>query len=199
MVKYFTISGFILTLFFVCFQYSNAFAQDIEMTQTYSLQHPDDDVLLPDHEKKEQEQKIIEMDFDDIPEAYLAEAEEYRKHCQTRRLLNTYYNCDCMALEYLQTRIDDGPTVDKSKIMLKISKSGSCVDITNAAGAMYTECKSMAPLMPVKGNTEDFCSCVGTTYAKTFKAAGVTPSSQTMGRLQRRAVSECSRKIYTLP
>jgi hypothetical protein len=162
--------------------------------QTYSLQQQKQDQLLP-HKDDEEPKDVRHMNLEDIPDRYLKEAEEYRQYCQQRNLLRTYYNCDCMALEYLQTRIDLGPSIDRTAIIIKIG--GTCVDVTNAAGLAYKECKDMWSLLGLRTNEERYCSCVGSTYAKMYKAAGLQPSSRVFSRIKNNAMSVCRRQIYT--
>ncbi len=138
--------------------------------------------------------KVMDLDLSEIPDVYLIEAENYRKHCQKRVLLRTYYNCECMAMEYLEKRIDVGPSMDESGIVMRLSNQ--CVDVTNAAGQMYKQCHDTSSLMGLRGDAERYCSCVGNNYAKIFKASNVKPSSQTFARIQSKAMRFCRAQQY---
>lgn len=130
----------------------------------------------------------------DYPEAYLVEAEKFRLYCQGKPSMSDYYDCGCLAVEYLKRRNDVGPFTHGSSIMSDIS--GTCQDATGAAGTMYNQCVGKSPSLPEGTDVEAFCSCFGNAYAELFVKMNRKPSSKTSIALHTMAKAKCRAELF---
>lgn len=168
-----TLKTLCLMLVLIAFPMGGTFAQD----------NPE-----PAAEEQQQEQPP-EDDLSNIPDEYIFEANEFHDYCLSKPQLKNHYNCKCMALKYLDQRIESGPAKNKSSIMMDIR--GECTDLTEAAGYQYQHCMANAVLMPSEIPPETFCECYANTYAKLFKLYKVSPSSTVSVKLETQAMISC--------
>lgn len=139
---------------------------------------------------QEQEQTESLEKYTDIPEEYWIEAENFKAYCDKDYRLKTNYDCECFAMKFLDARIDFGPYVTRSQIMMEIGNS--CISAVNIAGESYTECMAAPTLVPGRHDPEEFCSCVANAYAKLYDRAGVSFTSKTRVALKSRAMASCT-------
>ncbi len=124
-----------------------------------------------------------------IPNEWFQEADAFLKKCEGKPTLTQYYNCDCLAAEYLQERIKN-PNIDESAIMMEISHS--CVDASEAAGYQYERCLGNSPLLPRKMDPQEYCTCYANTYAKAFERYKTSVNSKVIVELQTQAHIACT-------
>ena len=55
-------------------------------------------------------------EYDDIPDEYIEEADDYFGKCTQNYLTSQYVNCACMSTALLRERIEAGPTVPQNAI-----------------------------------------------------------------------------------
>ncbi len=137
-------------------------------------------------------------DLDDVPDEYIEEAISYNEYCHSTSI-SRHQNCECLAARYLDKRIEMGPEVDESSIMLAIE--GKCPDATEAAGHHYNQCIANGPIMPGEIPLEEFCECFANTYAKLFELYKLKPNSRTFVHVQTQAMVTCrdpqlAKKLY---
>ncbi len=136
--------------------------------------------------------------FDNVPDAFFREADNFRAECYGDVVRGWYYNCECLAYEYLEARIKN-PKVPKSSITLIISNK--CVDASGAAGFQFDQCiNSRAPKDRSK-ESEEYCTCFANTFARLFEQSGAAPSTSLYGYLQSQAMIAChdpslARQLY---
>jgi hypothetical protein len=126
---------------------------------------------------------------EDIPDKYIEEAYEFNNKCETDFVLSQYYNCDCLAVKYLDKRIETGPRTSAQSIMMSINKE--CKDAARAAGYYYQQCMENSQTMGTDVPTEDFCKCLGNTYAKLYEHYDFEPGSKVFVNLQAQALVAC--------
>lgn len=134
--------------------------------------------------------------FDDIPDVYLEEATAFEEKCSTDPHLSRYYNCECLAVKFLDERIERGPAPSQSFIMQAIQ--GQCFDTIKLAGEEYTRC--------LNGNFDDEelskrCACIANTQAKLHELSRSAPTSRKNVAIKSRALTMCknpdlARRLY---
>ncbi len=137
----------------------------------------------------------------EIPTAYIDEAIAYGEKCAANPQMTQYYNCECMAVRYLDERVEVGPDTNESLIALKIDNQ--CRDGTQAAGVMYSKCLRGGLRPPEGMDLDKFCSCVGNTYAKLYENGRSSMSSGLYIAMRSRSITACqnpdlSRRVYSL-
>ncbi len=129
--------------------------------------------------------------YKDVPDAYLNEARAFNARCDSNPTMRQYYNCECLAAKYLDTRISMGKNADSSVIELAISRQ--CADASGAAGYQYRGCMQN-PMMPSDrtGSAEEFCTCYANTYARIYERAKIAPSSKAFVQIRTQSLMACS-------
>ena len=128
---------------------------------------------------------------DDIPEEYIQEAQDFQDYCGTQFTYLRYHDCECLAANYLQTRIDMGPFAEQGEIELAINDS--CFDIPKIAGESYAGCAADSALLPAGDDVEGFCECMANSYAKGFERANRRVTSKLIVNLRTSAIVNCAR------
>ena len=114
-------------------------------------------------------QKDAPLDnMSDIPDDYIMESNEFAEICRNDDEMPLYFDCRCLAVEYLDHRIDVGPDISSSTIRNRLGEN--CKDGTGIAGKLYEECISDFRNMPDVSDPEEYCECVGSGFARQFEA-----------------------------
>ena len=129
-------------------------------------------------------------DLSDIPDEYIIEASQFGEYCRNDHTMPKYFDCRCMAVAYLDKRIERGPYVSASSIRNKITKE--CKDASGAAGDVYQHCLTDIENAPTHLDPEEYCSCYGNTYAETFERFNGLVTAKTDVALKARAKTICS-------
>ncbi|MCK6417786.1 MAG: hypothetical protein L6Q57_02460 [Alphaproteobacteria bacterium] len=127
--------------------------------------------------------------YADLPDAYFEEADDFQNYCTQQHILRNYYDCQCLALAFLEARIEHGPDMSRSALMLEVQDQ--CHDLTNEMGRMYEDCLQSAPPATIASH-DDYCACKARTYGQLFKAARRQPSAYLSVELQTQAGIACS-------
>ncbi len=128
--------------------------------------------------------------YEDIPDAYLDEAQHFFNYCEITESLFQYHDCECMASRFLDTRIDMGPEADRSHIMLAIERE--CPDASEAAGQEYQNCLGSAVSLPAYIDEKLFCECYARTYAELFETYNRAVSSKVIVAFKTQARVTCT-------
>lgn len=128
--------------------------------------------------------------MDDVPDAYIEEANAFYDECSASDLMSQYYNCECYSLAYLDKRIEMGPTVVRTSILSEIENE--CRDAVGAAGRAYMECLSKANMFKPGTDPEEYCECVANTYVDMMNTAAPRVSSRSIVRLQTYSYTACT-------
>lgn len=132
--------------------------------------------------------EIVEMA--DIPEEAIRDAEDFQNYCSGNATMKTTFDCECLAGEYLDARIEAGPDVARSSLILKIDHT--CPNIEEAAGEAYSECYAQSTLVPTSGKPlDDFCECYARSYAKLRQEMKTAMHAQLRITLKSRAMTMC--------
>ena len=125
-----------------------------------------------------------------ISDEYWEEVKEFNIYCKGDFTLSTHHDCDCMAMRYLDQRVEMGPYATSGQIMLRIDTA--CPNIPAIAGEAYEDCVRRPISVPSSAKSvEDYCACFANTYAKLFKASGRAITSKLKVSLQTRAGLQC--------
>lgn len=129
-------------------------------------------------------------DLDEIPQSILEDVKDFENNCKGDVRLYTTFDCECLAGQYLDAKLDAGPDVARSSLMLQIDHT--CPNIEEAAGEAYSECYAEASLMPNEGSIDKFCACYGRTYAKLRQELKTALTANMRITLKARAMGMCS-------
>jgi hypothetical protein len=137
--------------------------------------------------------------YDKVPDEYLQEADQFHRQCLADAAMNLYYNCECMAVKYLDRRIEGGPDLTPSSISLSLQ--GECRDASQAAGAAYQRCTEAVSLLPEGMDPVQYCSCVANSFARYFENSTLAANSKNFTHLQAKAEVTCQdpklgRRLY---
>ena len=146
-----------------------------------SMLEPEQSTLENDHQHT--------SDSKEYPEAYLIEAEQFRLYCSGKATMSNYYNCDCLANKYLESREEFGPFLHGTAIISGIKNK--CIDAAGAAGTMYTQCVGSSRSLPKGTNVEKYCMCFSNTYAEFYQKHSLPPGSKISTRAQSMARTKC--------
>lgn len=139
------------------------------------------------------------IDFSTVPKAYMKESRLVYKNCKANSTKRLYYDCQCLAFEFLQERIEAGP--DASMSSIEFSLQGKCRDATEAAGFEYSECLKGYNMFPPGTDPEKFCACYANAFVQNIDEAAPILQSSTITPLKVRARVTCqnptlARKLY---
>jgi hypothetical protein len=126
---------------------------------------------------------------EEIPDAYIDEADDFLKYCQATPRFRQFYNCECLAASFLGERIKQGPEMNRSTIMLNIEDE--CADGTEVSGEAFKTCVDRPSLLPPGTDPVKHCECFANTYAKLYERNPGTGTKDTI-KLQSQAHLTCS-------
>jgi hypothetical protein len=136
--------------------------------------------------------------FDEIPEEVIEEAEQVARDCAADPMLSTYYDCECRAMRFIEVRIMRGPVEDQSTVLLDIR--GECPNTPAIAGSAYQTCIQQGiSFFPAGQDPEEYCSCVGNSYAKLYARAGQAFDSRLIVQLKTIATLSCTQQPPGVP
>lgn len=130
-----------------------------------------------------------EDEYKKVKDEYIEEAQRFFEQCGQDYTLKQYYDCECLAVKYLDDRIASGPDKNSQNILMSIR--GYCHDATIAAGETYSSCMTDGTIFPPGQTAEQYCTCFANTFAKLFNESGRIPSSRTSVFLQTQAHIKC--------
>ncbi len=130
---------------------------------------------------------ILDQLDPDLVNELLEEMQQVHDTCASDGLQSRFYDCECLAVQYLDKRLEMGPEASNGKIMMQINKE--CANPVGVAGYSYGVCEERMILM----NRPDFksvCECFANTVAKTY---GERPrlESRYWQRVQAYAYTQC--------
>lgn len=143
------------------------------------------DILAP----REGNKPDLKYKDEDLPIEFIKEALNFGEECGDSRIMSMYFDCHCMATEFLDQRIKLGPETDKEVIAQNVGPQ--CADGAGIAGRLYETCKQDYVSVPVELDLEEFCSCYGNTYAKLYERLGITLNSTKHIRLMTQSKLAC--------
>lgn len=185
-----------LTVFFLCAFILSSFAQAQETLDDLveAIDNPEGELIEPEENILETPPSFEEQ-LKDIPDEYLAEAENFKNQCREMAHMRQHYDCRCLAVKYLDKRIEVGPDVKGGIIAFEIA--GECQDATEAAGIQYQRCMSSPTLMPQNVDLEAYCTCLGNTYARLYERYAKRPSSKVYVNIQAQAINMCRTSVQS--
>lgn len=128
------------------------------------------------------------LEIEQIPREFLVEADAFYQRCSTTAQFYQYYNCDCLAAEYLDARIND-PFAQEGILIMRVKKQ--CIDPMEAVGYEYSSCMENGTIFPEGVDPADYCECYAREYGRVFSAAGKSPSGRLITAVIARAHLNC--------
>ncbi len=107
--------------------------------------------------------------YDDIPQAYLREANEVFEFCTKDQGFSINFDCQCYAAKFLSAREEHGKKVSKNQIMQDLKNN--CRNVVGTTGNEYTNCMSV-PVDIGMGDSitqKDYCECFAHEWARQYK------------------------------
>lgn len=127
--------------------------------------------------------------FQNVPKEYIKESITFQRYCYKEYKLNRYYNCDCLAANFLDQRIKEGPDALRDAIMKNIEST--CQDTTEAVGMAYKDCMSNSMVLPMNMDPEAYCNCYASNFGKIFEESNLTPTAPNLTKAQTKAHVYC--------
>ncbi len=117
------------------------------------------------------------------------EAEEIFSWCEEKSDVNRYMTCDCLVSEYLEKRIELGPTASRFDILGELQ--GRCKNVSGTIEREHTLCIQESGFADTGGyELKPYCECYAHRWGKLFE--------EHTGKLDGRAKSQMrvDSKIY---
>ncbi len=124
-----------------------------------------------------------------VDPAFLQEMENFYGRCSNNSVTATYYDCRCLAVKYLDKRIELGRYYEPQELMNEIR--GECANPAEIAGYSYGVCTKQLALMDRSENAQAYCECFANAFAKSYLRRPQL-SSRYIQILQRNAYAKCS-------
>ncbi len=131
-----------------------------------------------------------DSEFIDISDENLEEMQHIYELCENDKQMNSYYDCQCLSLKYLDTRIEKGPEISQSRIIRSLN--AECPNTPAIAGQAYSRCIATGALRSNDTNIEEFCSCVGRTFVDLYTTNKIAPETNAFYKLTSTAMIMCS-------
>ena len=125
-------------------------------------------------------------------EKELREANRVFEDCTANERESSYYDCQCMSLNFLQQRMNDVRDANDrptEAYFFLTNARKACPNMAGIAGMAYTRCTAWAPRL--YANPEQFCSCYANDYARRF-AFNPNPTLRLNQMLMQAAMTECN-------
>ncbi|MCB9978612.1 MAG: hypothetical protein H6862_03275 [Rhodospirillales bacterium] len=119
----------------------------------------------------------------------MADMQAFYGRCAQNTITATYYDCRCLAVKYLDKRLELGRYYSPEELMFQIQKE--CTNTTEIAGYSYGVCTKQLALMDRAENSEAYCECFANAFAKAYQA-NPQLSSRYVQILQRNAYVKCA-------
>ncbi len=188
----------ILTLLLIPFP---SLAQDQKPADPALLQKAKDRAAEEAYEKKLMRQDLgyqdsLDYTLDDgkmSKEEMKKEAEYIYGLCATNVFQKTYFNCKCLAGEFLAEREKLGPTALQYDIMQRLTQSGKgkCGNIEQVAGESYNSCLMYSrAFRELAKDHETMCQCAANKVAENFRKKPLLDPSY-VSSLNAKALIQC--------
>lgn len=138
-------------------------------------------------------------DLSQVSDAVIIEVTKYGEECRDDDEMNKYFDCRCLASEYLDARMKLGE--DASAADVKMEIRDRCRNAAGIAGSVYERCLENIMMQPKDKSPEEFCSCYANTYGKYLETWPRQLTRRTTMGLKSKAQLVCqdqraARRIY---
>lgn len=136
--------------------------------------------------------------YDEIPEEVIEEAEQIEQRCTDSSTMSVYYDCECWAMRFLEQRLIRGPEVSQNSVMMDIGTE--CPNTPAIAGYAYNTCIHQGiSTFPSGQDPEEYCECVGNSYAKLYERSGQTLTSSLIVKMKTISALSCTKQPPGVP
>lgn len=190
------IRGFIYLTLLIFFACAISFVSSSVALAQESVQDILNEREVPEKEKSE---RISEDDLTEIPDEYFDEAYAFYDRCVGSAHMNANYDCECLSVKLLDTRIERGPKANRGSILQGLE--GECKNVINTAGRQYDQCLKTTSGMPKRIEPKKYCECFANTYANIYEKTKGKPSPKLTIAIHKRAAMSCrdpllARRLY---
>lgn len=182
----------ILLCLVLAMPYGSAFAQQsAESPQTGSAapytSGPLNFLMEQENEEGINYMAVFEQLPEDIRVDLMEEVTREYQKCENQGVFSKYYNCECVAIAYLDERIKQGPGPHSQTLLRQVVTQ--CPFPEGTAGISFRKCTDMM-MMTVVGDLDKFCTCFANFVSKKFTERP-SQHSEYISFLHRQAMGEC--------
>lgn len=142
--------------------------------------------------KKESEIEKPERYKIDATKSQIEEAETVYDDCKVNQRLNLMVDCECLASEFLDTRVKKGPIPSRNLITSQITRY-KCKNIVETTGIEYQRCMRGTGFKYGKIRAKDYCECYARTWANGFERYHGKITADSKASLRFRARMSCTK------
>jgi len=107
-------------------------------------------------------------DMSEVTDAQLEEAQHFFNQCKTDKDLSKNYDCKCISANFLQKRIELGPTASEDLVFLEIQST--CPNVVETTGHAYSSCMTRAAPRGLRDiGIKDYCECIAREWSKAYE------------------------------
>lgn len=128
-------------------------------------------------------------DLSSLPDEYIEESFAFHNECTGDNDYYNYYDCNCLAMAYLDARVKAGAETHHSLLKQNIRKL--CLDPTGMTGELFNNCLNDRPDSFSDLPQEEFCTCYANTFGKLFEYYKIPPSSSVTVTMRKQARIAC--------
>lgn len=134
---------------------------------------------------------------DEYTEAQVKEAQGVYLWCKNDSFMPIYYDCKCMAGEFIEKRREMGRIPNRDHVLSKLK--GTCLNSTEMAGYLYSDCIKKPGQLPLRTkDPKKFCECYANEFAKGFSTLeGTDVSMNATSALAGMAMNKCQNEQRT--
>lgn len=144
---------------------------------------------LKDEKSMIQDPKKVKVE---VTETQMKEAESVYAWCKGDYDVSRQLDCECLASEFLQKRIEEGPILGRDIILGSLG--GKCKNLVESAGAQYQQCMSGAAVKKTYGiERKKFCECYARAWTKSYEAQSGNFNPRMKMSYGTKAIGQCKR------
>ncbi len=128
----------------------------------------------------------------EVTETQMKEAESIYAWCKGDYDVSRQLDCECLASEFLQKRIEEGPILGRDIILGSLG--GKCKNLVESAGVQYQQCMSGAAVKKTYGiERKKFCECYARAWTKNYEAQSGNFNPRMKISFGVKAIGQCKR------
>ena len=105
----------------------------------------------------------------EVTEKQREEAEKIYQYCRNNQQLSTEADCECLAANFLEERINSGPVKAQDEIMGSILINGKCKNIVDSTGQEYSGCMAGSGYDTKGLDQKKYCECYARKWGKALE------------------------------
>ena len=126
----------------------------------------------------------------EVTEKQMEEAQGIYNWCKNKKDIATKVDCECLASEFLQKRIEVGPIVGKDIILGNLDVK--CKNLVGIAGQQYQQCMSSSH-STYGVEQKKYCECYARAYTKGYETKKANQGPKMNKAFAKQAISQCNK------